>query len=269
MAIDFELKDTYDINDLLSVITALRSPEGCPWDRVQTHSSLRKNFIEETYEAVEAIDKDSPSGLREELGDVLLQILLHTEIEREKGCFDFGDVCNDLCQKLVIRHPHVFGDVNANNEEEALKSWDNAKAKSKGIEKQSSAMDSVPLEFPALMRAQKVQDKAKKAGFDWDSADGAIDKIYEEIDELKKAIAQGGPTDVEEEFGDLLFSCVNVSRFFDIDSETALTAATNKFISRFKIVEALATQQGISMKDSSIKQLDRLWDRAKEILADQ
>lgn len=268
MAIDFELKDKYNINDLISVITALRAPDGCPWDRAQTHSSIKKNFIEETYEVIEAINKDSISGLREELGDVLLQILLHTEMEREKGNFDFDDVCNELCHKLVDRHPHVFGDVKADNEKEALSSWDNAKAKSKGVKKQSEAMAAVAMELPALMRAQKVQSRAAKSGFDWDNINGAFDKVQEEINELKTAVDQGNSAEIEEELGDLLFSCVNVSRFVDTDSEEALTASTNKFISRFKLVEQLAQEKGISMKDSSIEELDRLWDRAKEILAD-
>lgn len=267
MAIDFELKENYDINDLLLIITALRSPEGCPWDRVQTHSSLKKNFIEETYEVIEAINKNSSEGLREELGDVLLQVLLHSEIESEKGSFNFNDVCNDLCQKLVVRHPHVFGGASAENEEEALKSWDNAKAKTKGIKKQSTAMDSVPIELPALMRAQKVQSKAKKAGFDWETVDGAFDKVNEEIDELKTAIAHGSSAEIEDEFGDLLFSCVNVSRFIDVDSEEALTASVNKFVNRFKIVEKLAEENGILMNDTSVEELDKFWNRAKEISA--
>lgn len=268
VAIDFELKDRYNIDDLISIITALRAPDGCPWDRAQTHSSLKKNFIEETYEVIEAINKDNADSLREELGDVLLQIALHTEIEREKGNFNFDDVCNELCQKLVIRHPHVFGDVKAENEAQALDSWDKAKAASKGVKTQSETMDSIPLELPALMRAQKVQSRAKKVGFDWDSVDGALSKVTEEVNELKSAIEQGNSLNIGEELGDLLFSCVNVARFVSVDSEEALTASTNKFISRFKIVEQLAVEEGISMKDSSLDELDRLWDRAKQILAD-
>ena len=267
MAIDFELKDKYDINDLLSIITALRAPDGCPWDRVQTHTSLKKSFIEETYEVIEAINQNSVSGLREELGDVLLQILLHAEIEREQGNFDFDDICNELCQKLVIRHPHVFADVRAENEEQALQSWDSVKAQSKGVKKQSDTMVSIPIELPALMRAQKIQSKAAKVGFDWENADGAFEKLFEEINELKAAISQGDNADIEEEFGDLLFSCVNISRFIGVDSEEALTASSNKFINRFKIVEQLAQKKGIIMKEASLSELDKLWDEAK-ILAD-
>lgn len=263
MSIDFEFKDRYNINDLLSIITALRAPEGCPWDRVQTHSSLKKNFIEETYEVIDAINKNSVSGLREELGDVLLQIALHTEIEREQGNFNFDDVCNELCQKLIIRHPHVFGDVCAEDEKQALESWDNAKAQSKGVKQQSETMVSIPLELPALMRAEKIQSRAAKVGFDWDSVNGAFDKLLEEINELKTAVSQGNKADIEDELGDVLFSCVNVSRFVDVDSEEALTASSNKFINRFKVVEQLALEKGIVMKDASLDELDLLWDKAK------
>ncbi len=263
MAVDFEFKDKYDINDLLSIITALRAPDGCPWDMAQTHTSLKKNFIEETYEVIEAINQNSVAGLREELGDVLLQIVLHTEIEREQGNFNFDDICNELCQKLIIRHPHVFGDVRAENEEQALLSWDSAKAQSKGVKKQSDTMVSIPIELPALMRAQKIQSKAAKVGFDWENADGAFDKLFEEINELKTAISQGNKADIEEEFGDLLFSCVNISRFIKVDSEEALTASSNKFINRFKIVEQLAQKKGIIIKDASLDELSKLWDEAK------
>lgn len=269
MAVDFEFKEKYDVNDLLTIITALRSPDGCPWDRAQTHTSIKKNFIEETYEVIEAINQNSTEGLREELGDVLLQIVLHTEMEREQNNFDFDDVCNDLCQKLVVRHPHVFGEVKADNEAEALLSWDNAKAKTKGVKRQSETMDSIPRELPALMRAQKVQSRAAKVGFDWRDSDGAFGKISEEINELQSAIVQGDKAHIVEEFGDLLFSCVNVSRFIDVDSEECLTAATDKFISRFKLVEQLAEEKGILMKNSSIEELDLLWDRSKEIMAEK
>lgn len=266
--IDFEFKDRYDINDLISIIELLRAPGGCPWDREQTHDSIKKNFIEETYEVIEAINKQSVEGLREELGDVLMQIALHCQMEKEKGNFDFDDVCNELCEKLVVRHPHVFGNVHAENLDEALQSWDSVKQKTKGIKSQYESMVSVPLELPALMRAQKVQSKAAKVGFDWHDKDGAISKVHEEINELLNAVEHNSQTEIEDEFGDLLFSCVNVSRFLNVDSEEALKKATDKFIKRFEIVEKLANEKGISMKDTSLEELDLLWDRAKEILAD-
>ncbi len=268
MAVDFEFKDRYNIDDLISIVTLLRAPGGCPWDAAQTHESIRKNFIEETYEVIEAINHNNTEGLKEELGDVLLQVALHTEMEREKGTFNFDDVCNDICQKLVIRHPHVFGEVKADNAEEALESWDNVKKRTKGIKNQSESMLSVPIELPALMRAQKVQKKAAKAGFDWEDIDGAFDKVDEEINELKIAIERGIQPEIEDEFGDLLFSCVNVSRFLKLDSEEALKGATDKFVERFKMVEKLAQKSGISMDKASVEELDMLWEKAKEIIAE-
>ena len=265
MAKEFVLKDKYYIDDLVAIIKVLRAPGGCPWDREQTHESIKKNFIEETYEVVEAINKQSTDMLREELGEVLLQIVLHSEMESENGNFSFDDVVNDIVQKLVVRHPHVFGEVVANNTAEALNSWDAVKLKTKGQKNQTESMLSVPRELPALMRAQKIQHKAAKIGFDWDNVSGAVDKLYEEIDELKTAMEQGKRFDIEDEFGDVLFSCVNIARFIDVDSEEALTASTDKFMSRFSLVEQMASEQGIDMKSSSIEELDRLWDKAKKI----
>ena len=265
MAKEFVLKDKYNIDDLVAIIKVLRAPGGCPWDREQTHESIKKNFIEETYEVVEAINKQSTDMLREELGDVLLQIVLHSEMESENGNFSFDDVVNDIVQKLVVRHPHVFGEVVANNTAEALNSWDTVKLKTKGQKNQTESMLSVPRELPALMRAQKIQHKAAKIGFDWDNVGGAVDKLDEEIDELKTAMEQGKRFDIEDEFGDVLFSCVNIARFIDVDSEEALTASTDKFMSRFSLVEQMASEQGIDMKSSSIEELDRLWDKAKKI----
>lgn len=265
----FEFKDRYNIDDLLTMITVLRAPDGCPWDRAQTHESIKKNFIEETYEVVEAINKNDTASLREELGDVLLQIVLHCEMEREKGAFDFDDVANDIVQKLVIRHPHVFGEVVASNVDQALDSWDDAKQKSKGTKSQSESMASVPRELPALMRAQKIQHKAAKVGFDWDYADGAFDKLNEEIEELKSAVDCDNKQNMTEELGDVLFSCVNISRFIGVDSEEALTFATDKFIRRFMLVEQMAKDNGIDMKTAGIDALDSLWDKAKEILKDE
>ena len=265
MAVDFEFKDKYDIYDLISIVKVLRAPGGCPWDREQTHESIKKNFIEETYEVIEAINKQNPDMLKEELGDILLQVALHAEMEREKGSFDFNDIANDIVKKLIIRHPHVFGDEVAENGEEALSSWNSAKAKSKGTRSQSESMLSVPRELPALMRAQKIQQKAAKAGFDWKDSDGAFNKLDEEINELKTALAHGSSFEIEEEFGDVLFSCVNISRFLKLDSEEALTGATDKFISRFEKVESLAKESGINMKEASLEELDALWEKAKKI----
>ena len=264
--VNFEFKDKYNIDDLISIITLLRSPDGCPWDREQTHFSIKKNFIEETYEVIEAIDNQDTDNLKEELGDVLLQIALHCEMEREVCHFDLKDVCDELCKKLIIRHPHVFGDVVADNTQEALTSWDAVKKSTKGIKNQSELMEGIPSALPALMKAQKVQHKAANVGFDWDSVDGAIQKLDEEINELKIAVKQNTSPEIEEELGDVLFSCVNVSRFVKVDSEEALNSSVNKFIKRFKIVEQLARENGCELSDCSIDQLDVFWDKAKEII---
>ena len=265
MSNEFEIKDRYDIGDLLEIIKVLRAPGGCPWDAEQTHTSIKKNFIEETYEVVEAINKNNSDMLREELGDVLLQIVMHTEMEREQGGFCFEDVVDEVVKKLVARHPHVFGDVVAENSSQALESWNEAKSRLKGEKNKTQSMQSVPRELPALMRAQKVQHKASKAGFDWQSADGAFDKLYEEINELKIAMNQGDSSLIEDEFGDVLFSCVNIARFINVDSEETLTKSTDKFISRFSSVEQMAAEKGIDMKSSSLQVLDELWDNAKKI----
>lgn len=268
MAVEFEFKDKYNIEDLISIVTVLRAPGGCPWDREQTHESIKKNFIEETYEVIEAINKKDSSSLKEELGDVLLQVALHCEMERENNNFDFNDVANDIVQKLIIRHPHVFGQLKADNTEQALSNWDDIKLKTKGMKTQSESMLAVPREFPALMRAQKIQSKAAKAGFDWDTVDGAMDKLFEEINELKIAMSNNDKCEIEDEFGDVLFSCVNISRFLKVDSEEALTASTDKFLDRYLIVERLAREKNIDMKTASLEQLDLLWQQAKEILTE-
>lgn len=269
MAVDFEFKEHYQMEDLISIIALLRAPGGCPWDREQTHASIKKNFIEEVYEVIEAINQNSTDGLKEELGDVLLQIVLHTQMEAEKGNFDFNDVADGICKKLILRHPHVFGSVQADSTDEVLANWDAIKLKEKGMKKVSDSMRSIPRELPALMRAQKVQRKAAGQGFDWENIDGAADKLYEEINELKNALLQGDRHSIEDEFGDVLFSCVNIARFIHVDSEEALTGATDKFLERYILVERLAQEKGIDMKTSSLETLDSLWNEAKQILSEK
>ncbi len=260
---NFQFKENYDINDLVDIVEILRSPDGCPWDREQDHKSIRRDFLEETYEVIEAINKEDKDLLLEELGDVLLQVVFHTQIEREKGTFDLKDVADGICKKMIERHPHVFGDVSAETSEQVLENWDVIKKQTKSQKTQTESMLSIPREFPALMRADKVQKKAAKVGFDWDSADGAFDKVNEEIAELKEAVLKGEQNQIHEEFGDLLFSVVNVSRFIKVDSEEALTNATDKFIDRFSKVEQMAKDRGINMKETSLEELDKLWDEAK------
>lgn len=264
MVDNFEFKKSYDINDLINIVAILRSKDGCPWDREQDHMSIRRDFIEETYEVIEAINKADADMLKEELGDVLLQVVFHTQIEREQGGFELSDVADGICKKMIERHPHVFGNVSAENTEQVLENWDAIKKSSKKQKTQTESMLSVPREFPALMRADKVQHKASKVGFDWDSADGAFDKITEELSELRAAVANKDADNIREELGDLLFSVVNVSRFVGVDSEEALTLSTDKFISRFGEVERMARERGIDMKNTELSELDKLWDLAKK-----
>ena len=261
---NFSFKDRYSIDDLLHIMQCLRAPGGCPWDAAQTHESIKKNLIEETYEVIEAINKQDKDLLLEELGDLLLQVVFHTEMETEQGGFTFDDVCNGVCQKLVERHPHVFGTVHAETAEEALSSWDNVKVAKKGQKKGSAPMLTVPRELPALMRADKIQSKAKKVGFDWPDVSGALDKLEEETAELKEAITAGDPDQISMELGDLLFSAVNVSRFVDCDAEQALTASSDKFIARFQRLEALAAERGLELEAMSLSEMDKLWDEIKE-----
>ena len=258
-----DFKERYDCNDLMDIVRILRAPGGCPWDREQTHESIKKNFIEETYEVIEAINKKEPAMLREELGDVLLQIALHCEMEREQNAFTFDDVCDEICKKLILRHPHVFGDVQADTTEQVLTNWDAIKMQTKQQKSTTESMASVPRELPALMRAQKLQKKAAKVGFDWDDASGALDKIREEADELEEAMAGKDPDAIADELGDVLFSVVNAARFADVDAEEALTAATDKFLRRFSQVEQMAKDRGMDMKTAGIEALDKLWNEAK------
>lgn len=264
LVLNFTIKDKYNFDDLVEIMKFLRAPNGCPWDRVQTHKSIRSNMIEETYEVVEAIDNEDPELLKEELGDVLLQVIFHSEMASENNQFTIDDVVNDICQKLVIRHPHVFGDVNASNEEEALKSWDDVKMATKSQNKQSQAMDSVSKALPSLMRATKIQKKAAKIGFDWEDVSGALEKVKEETTELNEAIVNNDVANQSEELGDLLFSVVNVARFIDVDAEKALYDACDKFTNRFRKVEELANLRNIDMKTASLTELDSLWDEVKK-----
>ncbi len=260
----FVFKQNYDLSDLLEIMRILRGENGCPWDREQTHASIRKNLIEETYEAIEAINKQDDVLLCEELGDVLMQVVFHAQIAAERGAFGFSDVADGICKKLIERHPHVFGDVKVSSSGEVLKNWEQIKSATKHRKTVSDKMQAVPRELPALMRAYKIQDKAAKAGFDWDNLDGALEKLPEETAELREAYRSNDRENALEELGDLLFSVVNAARFLELDPEEALTAATDKFQSRFCKVESMAAQRGISMPDASLEALDALWQEAKQ-----
>ncbi|WP_037286022.1 nucleoside triphosphate pyrophosphohydrolase [Saccharibacillus sacchari] len=253
---------------LHEIVNILRSPGGCPWDMEQTHASIRKNLIEETYEVLETIDEDDPDHMREELGDLLLQIMLHSQMEEEVGTFNVYDVIRGLNEKLIFRHPHVFGDSAAGDAEEALKNWDAMKEeekKRKGLsEPEASLLDGVPRDLPALMKAYKIQKKAAKVGFDWDEVSSAFAKIEEELGELREGLAKGADSEaLKLELGDLLFSAVNAARFLKIDPEEALSLVNDKFRRRFRYIEDRLRERGSSPQTSTLDEMDALWNEAK------
>lgn len=260
----FEFKEKYGVDDLRLIMKELRSEHGCPWDREQDHKSIRMDVLEEAYEVMEAIDSDNSDLLKEELGDLMLQVIFHSEIESEKGVFDLDDVADGICKKLIYRHPHVFGDVQVNNSADVLKNWDALKSKSKNEEKASDRLRSVPKLLPALMRGEKVGKRAANVGFDFTDVSEVIDRLKSEITELEEAINSYSDIKIEEELGDILFSCTNLSRFLKKDSEKALTFAINKFIIRFSSVEALIEEDGKTFSELSQEQLNEYWEKAKK-----
>ena len=257
--VNFQSMERYSFQDLNRIMALLRQPGGCPWDREQTHESIRRNMLEEAYEAVEAIDEKDPGHLKEELGDVLLQVVFHARMAEEEGLFTLDDVVDGICKKLVFRHPHVFGVVDARDSDAALTAWEAQKREEKGQKTAADTLDAVARSLPALIRAEKIQDKARKAGFDWTEMGPALDKLSEEAAELKTAAREGSNT--EEELGDLLFAAVKAGRFLGLDSEQALHGACEKFIRRFRRVEALSDKP-LSQQD--VPALEALWRKAKE-----
>lgn len=253
-------KAEYGFDDLLEIMALLRDPEkGCPWDVAQTHESIRRNLIEEAYEAADAIDRGSPSDLKEELGDLLLQVVFHAQMAREAGEFDIGGVCTEICRKLIRRHPHVFGSAgHLTDPGQTLELWEAVKREEKGQQTCTDAMNGVAKALPALTYAEKIQSRAKRSGFDWPTADGAVNKIREETDELSEAIRTR--EGVEEELGDLLFAAVNAARKLEIDPEEALFRASEKFKNRFAAMERMA---GDKLSELDLDEMIALWDRAK------
>lgn len=257
---------------LHEIVDILRSPEGCPWDREQTHSSIRKNLIEETYEVLETIDEDDPEHMKEELGDLLLQILLHAQMEEEVGTFSVYDVIAGLHDKLIFRHPHVFGEQTADNAEEALQSWEQMKAEEKRLKgtdvQEASLLDGIPKDLPALMKSYKLQKKAAKVGFDWEQIEDVFSKIREELEELQEAVQEGQTAEEQMlELGDLLFAAVNASRFIDADPEEALARTNLKFTQRFRYIERRLQEQGKTPQQSTLEEMDRYWEEAKRALS--
>ncbi len=254
-------KERYTFDDLVDVVEVLRSDVGCPWDREQTHASIRKDFIEETYEVIEAIDTENPELLREELGDVLLQVVFHARIEEEEGRFDMDAVANDICRKLIHRHPHVFGDVVVNTTDKVLSNWEKIKSKEKSRITVTDKLHAIPPMLPALMRAQKVGKKAEC--FDFENKEAVLAKLDEEIAELREAITIGENASIEEEMGDVLLTLTSLCRKIGVDSELALTHATEKFINRFETLENITIQQGKNINSMSMSELDAIWDEYK------
>lgn len=260
---DLVLKTRYTFDDLINIMIVLRSEEGCPWDREQTHESIRNDFIEETYEVIEAIDTNDPGLLREELGDVMLQIVFHSRISEEGGGFDIGDVCSDICEKLVHRHPHVFGelDVKPESGEEVLKVWNQIKSDEKQRITETDKLKAIPPMLPALMRAQKVGKKAKC--LDFDSYESVREKLLEEINEVDEAFNSSDAEAMEEELGDLLLTVTSMARKMGVNSEEALKKATDKFIRRFEILEKEAQKRDLDINSASMPELDAIWDEIK------
>jgi tetrapyrrole methylase family protein/MazG family protein len=252
------------IDRLLEIMRLLRSPGGCPWDREQTLASLKRYLVEECYEELDAIDSGDRAKIREELGDVLLQVVFQSQICAEAGEFTFEDVAATIAEKLVRRHPHVFGEVKVAGSDDVLRNWEAIKRTEGGGEKPKSAVDGIPKSLPALQKADQVQSRAARVGFDWDETHQVIAKLDEEIAELKEALAAGDADHVREEIGDVLFTVVNLTRFVKCSAEEALHRTTAKFIRRFQHVERLADQQGRSLGDCTLAELDALWDEAKK-----
>jgi tetrapyrrole methylase family protein/MazG family protein len=254
-------KDRYSFDDLVLLVEVLRSEIGCPWDREQTHKTIRKDLIEETYEVIEAIDTESPALMREELGDVLLQVVFHARIEEEEGRCNIDDVANDICAKLIHRHPHVFGDVVAETSDKVLSNWEKIKSDEKERVTVTDKLRAIPPMLPALMRAEKVGKKA--SCFDFADAEAVMDKVSEELCELSDAMSEGDKAHIEEEMGDLLLTITSLCRKIGVEPEVALNKATDKFIDRFETVENITLERNMNIKEMSMSGLDAIWDEIK------
>ncbi len=259
------VKEKYTIDDLLEIVRLLRGENGCPWDKVQTHESMKKSMIEEAYEVIDALDNKDDKMFANELGDVLLQVVFHAVIAEEREAFDFEGVLKEVCDKLITRHTHVFGPQHAGDEAEALVNWEANKKKEKGQKSYSEMIRDIPKGLPALMSAEKVQKKAKSSGFDWDNTQDVFAKLREEIDELEQAYSQGERENICEEYGDVLFSMVNLGRFLEVTPEIELMAATKKFTDRFCLMEEIAGEENHKLDDLSLEQMEKIWVKIKKM----
>lgn len=256
----------YDLEGIVEIMDRLRGPGGCPWDREQTHESLKQYLLEETYETIDAIEQGDMQGLCEELGDILLQVVFHAKIASERGDFDIVDVADGVSRKMILRHPHIFGDVSADTPEQVVRNWEEIKKREKGQDTETGMMRQVPQALPALLRSMKVQEKAARVGFDWDDAWGAYAKLEEEVRELRQAMERGeSDSRLSEEFGDVLFAAVNVARFIGVHPEFALKGAVEKFMRRFEHVERRAREAGRSQKGMTLEEMDVFWNEAKDL----
>jgi len=260
---EFEIKDNYDLEDFRALIHFLRGPEGCPWDRVQTHESIRRNVLEEAYETAHAIDSGDLENLQEELGDLLMQVLLHADMEEDAGHFNLDDVADAACKKLVFRHPHVFGTASAEDPDAVLVTWDEQKKAEKGQHSVTDTLLSVPENLPALWRAEKIQKKAAKVGFAWPEISFALQKLDEEIEELHRGIAAGDSDNTEEELGDVLFCTVTAALMEGVDPEVALHRSCEKMIRRFERLERAITKQGRKPEELSFEEMEKLYREVK------
>ncbi|MBP6492202.1 MAG: nucleoside triphosphate pyrophosphohydrolase [Clostridia bacterium] len=252
------------IKRLTDIIAYLRSEDGCPWDKAQTHKSIRACLLEEAYEVAEAIDREDFDNLEEELGDILLQVIFHADLEKDAQRFDLRSIANRECEKMLRRHPHVFLNKNSESIDKALEKWENVKRNERGTSTHTDSMMNVPSALPALIRSYKIQKKAADVGFDWEDVSGAFAKVKEETCELLEIYRGNDETSIMEEVGDLLFAVVNVARFLGVNPEEALNFTSSKFIDRFGFIEESAKLQGRRLEAMSLEEMDRLWEEAKK-----
>ncbi len=255
---------TESFRKLIEIVDTLMGENGCPWDNVQTRESLKPYLVEETYEVLEALDTNDPDQIKDELGDLLYQILFHSKISSKNNEFDIKDVLDNLKEKMVRRHPHVFKEGQINTPDQVIERWEEIKKEEKTHSNHPSILDSVPKQLPSLLRAQKLQKKAAKEGFDWDEISDVFDKLDEEISEFKSAVLEGKGTDIQSELGDILFVLVNIAKFKKIDAEEALRSTNNKFIKRFQYIEQEVAKQGKTLKETSLEDMERHWQNAKK-----
>ena len=259
-----DLKNKKDFNDLVEIIDTLRGEDGCPWDMEQTHESIKNELLEEAYEVIDAINNDDIDSIIEELGDVLLHVVFHSSIGKDDGYFNIYDVISAICNKMIYRHPHVFGDKEVSSSEEVLKNWEEIKKTEKEFETITEEMNSIAKALPSLIKAHKIQKKAARVGFDWDKVEDAADKVKEELNEVLDVYKTGNKDKIKGEVGDLIFACVNISRMLEINEEEALNTTIKKFISRFSFIEEEALKVNKNLKDMTLEEMDKLWEESKK-----